>query len=284
MYTLNNYLKKTRGGNLAVIQFLRRNTYQLLMKVFAPGNVYLTRINDIPMYVYSNTVSFQDYVLQAYEPYTTEIFKQTIKPGAVVVDIGAQFGYFSLLAARQVGVEGRVFAFEPSISNFKLLSDNIRLNKYENITPFQKAVGEKLSTVTLFIYRDSDSHGMYQRPQTPVKESVEVECIALDQFLKVETVDCVKMDIEGHEPYALEGMKQTIARSKNMVLFAELVPGFLHEAGKKYEDYIAQLHSLGFHIQIIDEDQRCLRPLTTHIIRTEDEFWHANLYCTKRGL
>jgi len=281
VFLVNSYLKRSGIGRSALVRYLRKGVYRLLMRIVAPDDVYLTRSNDIQMYVYTNTVSFHDYVLQSYEPYTTELFKQAVKPRAVVVDIGAQFGYFSLIAAKLAGSQGRVYSFEPSASNFKLLKDNIRLNNIDNITPFQKAVGESSSVVTLFIYQGSDSHGMYPRPDTPVKERVEIECVALDQFLPHETTDIVKIDIEGHEPYALAGMKHLISRNKHLILFTELVPGFLRQAGVECQTYLDQIEALGFQIRLIDEDRRRLVPVERSLVEKQDAFWHANLYCVK---
>ena len=67
-----------------------------------------------------------------YEPLETEIIKEKIQNGDIVIDIGASIGYFTLLLAKLVGTTGKVFAFEPEPSNFSLLNENIKLNKYNN--------------------------------------------------------------------------------------------------------------------------------------------------------
>jgi len=70
-----------------------------------------------------------------FEKYETKLFKKSIKRGMVVLDIGANIGYYTLLAARLVGDEGKVFAFEPDPYNYSLLRKNIEANRYNNVIP-----------------------------------------------------------------------------------------------------------------------------------------------------
>jgi len=245
----------------------------------------LIKVHEMPFYIRPTPSSIQEYILQPFEPYTTELFLRALKPGAVVLDIGAQFGYYSLLAAKIVGPTGRVFAFEPVPSNFEILKKNIEINNFTSIIrPIRKAAGDKRGIVSIYLYKHSDSHGMFRHPKATVKETLSIECITIDEFLEenaINAVNIIKMDIEGYEPYALEGMKQIIFKSSNLILFTELVPGFLRLAGVKPEDYLKQLEKLGFDVQLIDEHSHCLKPVTEDFLTKGDAFRHANLYCTK---
>jgi FkbM family methyltransferase len=190
-----------------------------------------------------------------------------------------------LLAAKLAGTEGRVLAFEPDPTNYKILKRNVEVNNCSHIIrPIQKAVGAKHGTVAVFIYKDSNLHGIYCHPHAAIKETIEVECVSIDEFLGKQPVDVIKIDIEGNEPYALEGMKETISKSNNLVLFTELAPMFLCLAGVRPEDYLAQLEELGFDVKIIDEHARCLQPVTQDFIAKDDPSCHVNLYCVKRNL
>ncbi len=71
---------------------------------------------------------------EIYEPLETQLLLKRLKPGQTFVDIGANIGYYTLLAARQVGPAGRVYAFEPDEENFKLLQKNTEINGYSNVT------------------------------------------------------------------------------------------------------------------------------------------------------
>lgn len=83
------------------------------------------------------------YWLGSYENEKVKIFKKFVKKGRVVFDIGANVGYYSLLAANLVGPSGKVFAFEPLRSNFEHLKKNADINFYRNIFPFEVAVSDK---------------------------------------------------------------------------------------------------------------------------------------------
>jgi len=287
LHKLNAYLNAVGVGQFPFLRSLKHHGKWLMMKTLMPDGLCSIKVDGLTLYVYANTASFQDYVLKAYEPYTTELFKQVVKPGATVLDIGAQFGYYSLIAAKQIRQGGKVYAFEPVPNNFELLKRNIQINRCNQmIHAVQKAVGDKPTTVRIFVYRDSDSHGMYCHPKATVKETITVESIAMDEFLGGQPVDVIKMDIEGNEPFALEGMKQTIAKSPSIILFTELNPAFLRRAGVKSEDYLTQLEDLGFDIQLIDESAHCLRTFAAKDLRAKVEnnpSWYTNLYCRKGG-
>ena len=283
-YRLNACLNITGMGNLGFVRRLKHRGRHLMTKLVTYDNLVLVKVDGLPMYIYPNTFETRVYLLRPFEPHTTELFRRAIKPGATVLDIGAQFGYFSLIAAKQAGWEGKVYAFEPVPANFQLLDRNIRMNGYTDIIhAVQKAIGNKQTGATLFMYEGSDSHGMYRHPQALVKGTISVECITIDDFLAGQPVDVIKMDIEGNEPYALEGMKQTISKSHSLILFAEFAPAFLRRAGVEPSEYLAQLASLGFDVQVIDEDLRCLKPVTNAFLQQDDPSWYANLYCTKRN-
>ena len=262
----------------------RKFLTKLITSYLPPPNLCAIQIESMPMFVRTTTASLDDYVLQAYEPYCAELFRQAISPGAVVLDIGAQFGYYSLIAARRTGPNGRVYSFEPAPANFELLKKNVQINNYGNyIIPVQKAVGNTSCLLTLFLYKHSDSHGAYRHPDVAVEKTIRAECVTIDQFLKGQLVDVVKMDIEGNEPSALQGMKNTISKSKSLVLFIEFAPLFLQRAGVVPKDYLSQIIGLGFDVNIVDERQRCLIPLTDGgLMQHEGCTWYTNLSCVKK--
>lgn len=283
VYRLNAYLNTTGVENLRLIRALKHIRKHLVNRLLTHDSPILTKVHDLPMYIYPNTAETRAYLLRPFEPYTTELYKRAIRPGAVVLDIGAQFGYFSLIAATQAGQEGKIYAFEPVPANFELLNRNIQMNGYTDIIhAAQKAIGDKQTSVTVFVYKYSDSHSMYRHPQASVKETISVECITIDHFLAGQSVDVIKIDIEGNEPYALEGMKQTISKSDSLILFAEIAPAYLRRAGVEPNDYLAQLASLGFDVQVIDDNLHCLKPIKNDFIWEDDPSWYANLYCTRR--
>ncbi len=270
----------TRRGR--VVRRLRRKVHRLVRKLIASDGLCLTGVDGMRMYLRADTAAFQEYVVRSFEPYTVEMFRRTLRPGATVVDVGAQFGYFSLVAARGVGPRGRVFAFEPVPANLELLRRNIEMNGLSAVVEVvQNAVSDRGGPVDMFVFAASDSHSIYRHPRASVREVIAVTCVTLDEFLEGRPVDLIKMDIEGHEPRALAGMERTIERSPGLVLFTEFNPSYLCAAGIEPEEFLARLQGLGFSMQLIDESAQRLRPVTPEDIARRDPSWYANLYCAR---
>jgi tRNA G37 N-methylase Trm5 len=90
-----------------------------------------------------------------YEEYETDLIKKEIDRGDVVLDLGANIGYYTLLFAKKVGDEGRVYAFEPDPTNFSLLKKNVEINGYRNVVLIQKAVSNKNGKLKLYLNEDN---------------------------------------------------------------------------------------------------------------------------------
>jgi len=215
------------------------------------------------------------YGIKNWEPYTSELFKAALKPGLTVLDLGAHYGYFSLLAAQCVGPDGKVYAFEPSKANFQILKKNMELNKFSNVIPVNRAVSDTNVSMPFFYNQETGVTGSLFPLHKPKESTVPVECVTIDHFLPGRTIDVIKMDIEGSEPNALKGMAKTLSISKDIVLFVEINPACLSQAGVKPLDFLSQLNDAGFDCQIIDEENRCLRSIDT-------DLGFCNLYCVKK--
>ena len=196
------------------------------------------------------------------EKLTTQLFKQAVKDGHTVVDIGANLGYFTLLSARLVGEKGKVYAFEPEPRNYYMVLKNIALNGYDNVVPVQKAVSNVAGMVKLYLSKtDVGAHTLreyHDHPQfneSQFGESVEVESVTLDGFFedKRHPVDVIKMDMEGAEMAALLGMDGIIGENKNLKMFIEFYPSAIKEMGYSPEEFVHKLLGYGFSITAIDE-------------------------------
>ncbi|MEM3549514.1 MAG: FkbM family methyltransferase [Candidatus Bathyarchaeia archaeon] len=86
-----------------------------------------------------------------YEKGTTKLYIDNMKKGATVLDIEAYCGYYSIIASRLVGNEGKVFAFDPHPDNYKLLTRTVSFNKLNNVVPINKAVSDKTGRAKLFL-------------------------------------------------------------------------------------------------------------------------------------
>lgn len=197
------------------------------------------------------------------EKLTTQIFKQVVKDGDTVVDVGANIGYFTLLAARLVGKKGKVYAFEPEPRNYEAMLRNIVLNGYDNVFAVQKAVSNVTGIAKLYLSKiDVGAHTLreyHDHPQfeeSQFGEFVEVGSVTLDEFFqeKRHPIDVIKMDVEGAEMAALLGMDRIIGENENLKMFIEFYPSAIREMGYSPEEFIQKLLKYyGFSIIAIDE-------------------------------
>lgn len=224
-----------------------------------------------------------------YEQGTKRLLERLIHKDVTVMDVGAHVGYYALLFARWVGPGGRVFAFEPAPHNYALLRKNVELNGCTNIVCIPKAVSDRSGTVRLFLSsQGNDRHSIFENPRSIVHESSrEVPAVSLDQFLADEgwpRVALVKMDVEGAEPLALEGMQETIRRSPGLKLVAECAPEALRSAGRDPVDFLRRLVGLGFAVNSIEEGgllKRWVAADLAHLAARAEQQGMVNLFCDK---
>nr|AQS28773.1 hypothetical protein [uncultured archaeon] len=142
----------------------------------------------------------------------------------VVVDIGANIGMFSLLAAKSA-VKGRVYSFEPFSENFNLLMENIKLNNLENIVPIKGAVAQRNGTRKLYLVKGKNFGGnSFEKKhwQADTSKTIKVETVTLDKFIrsyKIEKIDFLKVDCEGAEYEILMNCsKDTLSKIRKISL------------------------------------------------------------------
>lgn len=216
-----------------------------------------------------------------YESYTTELFKKNIiKSGMMVYDIGANIGYYSMLAAQLVGPSGKIYAFEPDDRNFTYLVHNIKQNGFSGIIiPMKKAVSNYTGDTKIYLDEiNPGDNSLFKRPTSG--DITKVQTIALDEFfLDGIKPDVIKMDIEGAEFLALEGMKRLLTNKKS-VMFIECNPSMIQASGASINDLIDKLVSLNFTVKMINESKQTLETADPDLIsRKIEPFSHINLYC-----
>jgi FkbM family methyltransferase len=153
-----------------------------------------------------------------------------LKKGDIVLDIGAHWGGFSVCFANLVGNEGKVFSFEPSSKNYRILRKNIQINKLSNIEVSKYAVGDKEDFVKLKIASTSSGHNSIARDNLLFEKEEVVKQIKIDKFLKekeIKNINFIKIDVEGYELEVLKGMKETIRNQNNFWMFLEYSPVFM---------------------------------------------------------
>ncbi|MDQ6948841.1 MAG: FkbM family methyltransferase [Actinomycetota bacterium] len=218
-----------------------------------------------------------------FEPFESELFVAAMAPGLLVLDIGANIGYYTLLAAAGIGASGRVLAFEPDEENFRVLCRNVAANSDSNVAPYRLAVSDSSDPVNLYLCEGNK--GDHRTYEVPGRASVSVSCVMLDSF--PDLMGCapsvIKMDIQGAEMRALQGMRGLASRSEAVALFTEYWPEGLSEAGTEAAEFVSLLTELGFKLALIDEASRSLRGVRTveEIAAGLGPYGEANLLCTR---
>jgi len=256
--TLTKLLWGTGVGKIPGAYTLHRLLYERLREdtIKVQGSKMCVSMDNLP---HSYAKTFQAYAFDTWEPLTTKLFKEVIRKDDVVLDLGANIGYYTLLASRLVGEEGRVIAFEPEPTNFEILTRNILLNDSRNVLTIQKAVTDKKGKTNLYVdSKDTGAHTLCN--DNRLHKHIEVDTVSLDEFLPSSVkVDVIKMDIEGSEMKALAGMSNVIERSNNLKMFMEY-----HSPMSMYtpSDIFHTLHN-GYHFNIrVIEDYRKKRGCT----------------------
>jgi len=167
------------------------------------------------------------YTRRSYEPHVARALADRLSPGMTFVDVGANIGYFSMLAAHAVGRDGQVFAFEPSPYNVKLLYLNARTNGYDNVHIFPFALSNREGFLS---YQCLYSNGSTFPPPEELAllfSAPLVYATTLDRVLAdVARVDVLKADIEGAEYLALSG-GESLLKKHRPVIVSEFSPNGL---------------------------------------------------------
>jgi len=217
-----------------------------------------------------------------YEAFTMELFKSHLRPGMTVVDGGAHIGLYSLLAAQLVGSSGKVYSFEPDPYSYQCLVFNIFQNNYWNINAIPKAVSNKQGNTVFYQSSGTISSSIIDRdlPRSLFRgnsvKKILIQSTTLDLELETSSVDLIKLDIEGAEPLAIEGMSKIINNNRPLVLFTEINPSALYSSKTSPEVFIRSLKEFGFDIAFIDERCHELIPLTG-----KSSISKGNLYCKR---
>jgi FkbM family methyltransferase len=187
-----------------------------------------------------------------FEPETVEVFSSLLFPGMTVLDVGANIGLFTLVAAHRVGPGGRVHAFEPTPSLAKHLRGNLALNGLENVELNVVAVSDSVGQAVLHVTQSDNFgentilHGVADAPGTA---GLRVTTVTLDEYAARHSlggVDVIKIDIEGAEPLALQGGRNLLSGDHAPILIVEANPRALAMGGSSLDELLGLIRSFGY--------------------------------------
>lgn len=238
------YIYKSFGRHSLKVAQILKLIYKL-KKFFRPIEVY--KMDGHKLYFNwfdsKSRYIFEDYKLKdIWEPETTKIVKQHVKPGDTCLDIGASIGYFTLLMSSLTGPKGKVYAFEPMTRGYKYLCKNIKVNGYEDrAKAFQLAAWDKTEII-----------GMPRCDDNPIPS----QCVSVSEHLEklgVTKVDFIKIDIDGSEPWAFRGLVPLFEKNPQMKMVCEYYPKYIKDAGGDPNDMMDIVNKY-FTTEVIEGD------------------------------
>ena len=232
----------------------------MLLKNLIPNK---NRFSDSPLYaplipkIYTDELDCLQLAKNGYyELLMTELMKNEVKPNDIVIDIGANIGYHTLIFSSLVGDNGFVYSIEPEPRNLELLYRNVRENNCKNVNIIPKAASNEDRFSKLYLHPDNiGDHRLYKFDNS--YDFIMVEAVRLNSYFNYTSisrhVDFIKMDIQGSEFKAFLGMDKIIRANPDIKLITEFYPSALYENGVEPIEYLELLTQWEFDIYNIDE-------------------------------
>jgi len=193
------------------------------------------------------------YLTGVYEPPTAHVISTLLSPGDTFIDVGANSGFFTLLASRRVGSMGRVLSFEPLPSMRARITGNLGLNKMENVTLYGAALSNAVGEIQF--YEGPKGHKGLSSMR-PIEESttLQVPTMPLDDLAgSIPSVKLIKIDVEGAEQLVIEGMEKLLDQH-HPYLIIEMTDQYLKAFGHSAEGLSTILRRTGYNMHKITPD------------------------------
>ncbi len=198
-----------------------------------------------------------------------DLLKQIIKPGDSILDIGSNIGFYAKILSDFTGSTGKVYCFEPDSKNFMYLKKNTK--GINNIVLFNKAVSDKSDTLKVYKSKLLNvDHRTY--PVNNYDSIEEIESVSIDELITkniIPKVDVVKIDIQGYELTAFNGMKHLLSSNNHLKIIAEYWPHGFKRAGTSAIAFYDFFNNLGYSFYLIDGNK--LTKLTREYIVTNND-------------
>jgi FkbM family methyltransferase len=257
--------------------------------VYVGDNLALTRtIYDHKIYVDTRDLGLAPHILLDgyWEQWITNVFLSVVQPGMRVVEIGANMGWYSLLAAANIGPAGKLVSFEANPRMAEILRRNIGINGFvDRAQVVNKAVFSANQTLKFGVYdkymggsslfaagaqtASGDGHvGIFDPQVNDTFRVIEVGAVALDSyFAQGNKVDFIKIDAEGAEPHILAGADRLLAENKDVQIMTEFAPQLLQRGGSSAEEFYASIRALGFRVLRIERDSSLVESDLPELVR-----------------
>lgn len=225
----------------AMVRFIPDEVGKLDLYKTPQGNFYVPR--DAPYDVIVDCIKKG----KAFEPEIVETASRFIKPGEIVLDVGANFGQMSVMFSKMIGESGDVYSFEADDFVFDILKKNIDANGCANITPIFGAVFNEGGKELFFPKQDFErfaSYGSYGLDPKAVSGR-KVTSIKIDDIDFKKPISFMKVDVQGSDLFAMQGARETIGHHQMPIIF-EFEQQFQDEFRTSFQDYVEFVDSIDY--------------------------------------
>jgi FkbM family methyltransferase len=207
--------------------------HRLLSPFFPANGERWAKVHGVMMELDLSDLIQRRVYLGTYSREEDRLIKGVLRRGGTMVDVGANIGYMTVLGAKLVGKQGRVLSFEPNPTAFAKLIATINRNAMANCTAMQMGLSDHAGEMTLY-EPPPEVHNL-NSTMNPIEGTPHVVKVrTLDESLdteKVERVDLLKIDVEGHEPFVIKGADQSLRAGRVRNLLCEFNDPWLKCAG-----------------------------------------------------
>jgi FkbM family methyltransferase len=214
------------------------------------GPLFSFATQGIRLRLFPSDMTFEAWKSPAnYRTADKDFLERVLKPGDLVVDVGANIGMISIRSAKLVGQSGRVIAIEPNPIIAPFCKENTRLNDLENVTVFQTALGAQEGFTSFNCDRSDDCSRVTE------SGAVTVPITTLDKVMEIDPkreIDLLKIDVEGYEFEVMGGAVRTLQRTR--LIYIEVDAPNYSRYGRRTEEMINLLNSHGFDTFVSDEN------------------------------
>jgi len=235
----------------------------IALKIILPSpKSHILKVNGYKIKVMPNDpgISQELHTFKTHEPLSTQLISKELKPGMTCLDIGSNIGYYVLLENKIVGNSGRVIAIEPSPYNFQCLEENLEFPENSNVEAYNFAAGDIDGKIRFFVNeRSNGCQVLYEGRKIPNRPGkvIEVPIKKIDNFVEennFESIDFVRMDVEGYEYNIFQGMENTIKKFKPIIQIEVHKSHMGKEKTKKFFEFFKKnnYQTKSFHHRALD--------------------------------
>ncbi len=239
-----------------VVFRVRYAVWRTLKRFARPGRVHSFTLHHGLRFEYPLDSAIGGYLFAGgFEKAEIDFVRNHLQRGDVVLDIGANAGLYTIIAARLVGESGHIYAFEPGRDALTLLRNNIRINGLTNVTVIEAAVSNMTGRASFALATDSalSSLATTDRADQQIADWTTVTTIRLDDALRqhqIERVDFIKIDVEGAEGLVMRGAIDVLgAKDEPLTILFEAYDGNCRAFGDAVPDLLSDLKQCGFQLQ-----------------------------------